>query len=657
MSFAEELQRTGFTVAKLVRIERHQKIWRTGLVVASCLYLILELIFNANLVDVAGATVVGETEIRRVEIFGRALSGIGVTLLIASFVLKNVTFTRGIILTLLMGALIWPLVFYGQKLAVEVLLVMKSTPEQRQQAFASQLARGALANESLHIEGLEYPADEGSSARRKSFLAVFGALVYLDDKLIDTLKLEQSSIAEAYLRQAAYGEFDEQYGLYAASRETVRRRYKDYQDGEREYQTQRKQAQVKVDDKVQAVLDGIDGRWGVYRAAVQAHEKLVADLAQGFAPDVASTLQRLTGNQCTSDRCLRGALADYNNVLARRGLSSIPIEYWLTTRASKPGWKGVFGGGSQTEYVVSDEVSHYREKLRLLPAITQKFEQRSGGIPVNITNEREFRRHPSVSKAVRADLASSGIIMPKSWTILDRGALTSAVAKQVDRSVAANRKKQSGIAPGLTWDQFQRSAAVQSQFKKALGQWYVKPTLADWNNEDFNRYIVEPGIRTERDRLLARIQANVSEFADDGRLKDIGRDAVRAIWVPAMGMAISLILSIITAQRLLVMAILARKKDMASKKRLIQSGIIAFIVVIPLLVGTVTAAVSNKSGINYFVSSLSENSHPVAGAALTWTLTLQPVIKPVGDALSAVTRIYHVSAPLIDDLPNDWVWH
>lgn len=149
------------------------------LFVMSLCYLIPEVVFNAKLVEVAGGGSVDDQTLHLVELFGRTISGIGVTLLIADLLLKGrlvSSVPRAIMSFFLVALVVWPTVFFGQKLLIDKFLVEPSTPQQRQEAFFASILRSSLAANVVQISGLPYDSKHATSPTEMTFLAMMGAL-------------------------------------------------------------------------------------------------------------------------------------------------------------------------------------------------------------------------------------------------------------------------------------------------------------------------------------------------------------------------------------------------------------------------------------------------------------------------------------------------
>lgn len=151
--------------------------WMLLMFICSVVYLFPEAVFNAALTDVAGGRNSSVEDLRAVELFGRTISGIGVTLLLADLLLKGkqvAKATRALGYFSLIAVIIWPTVFFGQKWLVDHFIIDASTPEERQQAYLSQVLRSALIENSIKFEGIDYdPGKKHSAIEKNVFIRVW----------------------------------------------------------------------------------------------------------------------------------------------------------------------------------------------------------------------------------------------------------------------------------------------------------------------------------------------------------------------------------------------------------------------------------------------------------------------------------------------------
>ena len=244
--------------------------WMLFMFLCSLLYLFPEIVFNASLTDIAGGRNSSEEDLREIELFGRTISGIGVTLLLADLLLKGrhvATAVRAFSYLFFIGVLVWPTVFFGQKWLVDHFIIDVSTPEQRQQAYFSQVLRSALIAKTIQFEGIEYDPDKAHSAIEKTFLAVFGGLVYADDKLVVELNNKKRMIMEKFVYDRAMSDFTEHYEHYNELRKTLQHNYREYAAGSKKYNQALNNAPAQSDKYWLQTQQQVKSGWSQYTAS------------------------------------------------------------------------------------------------------------------------------------------------------------------------------------------------------------------------------------------------------------------------------------------------------------------------------------------------------------------------------------------------------
>ena len=88
--------------------------WKILLVVLGTLYLIPEAIFNSQLVSLLGLGTPSKENLEHLELFGRSVSGIGVTLLFADFLKGKFvnSIPKAILSFSILLVFVWSIVFY-----------------------------------------------------------------------------------------------------------------------------------------------------------------------------------------------------------------------------------------------------------------------------------------------------------------------------------------------------------------------------------------------------------------------------------------------------------------------------------------------------------------------------------------------------------------
>jgi len=310
-----------------------QPLWvATLLIILSLLYLFPEVVFNAMLVETAGGIESSDEDLKLIELFGRASSGVGVVLLIAGWALKS-KFTQTKLRTLitfgLLTLMVWPTVFFGQKYLVDHFLIEPSTVEQRQTAYFAQLLRLALVRNTVEIEGVPFDPDREQTASDKTFLSLFGGLLYADTQMLDSLDRQKESIIRSYIQSKAYAEFDADYETYKVLRSNIRNSFKEYQIANKKYNNLLGSSTSRSNKYWLEVEEEIKKGWREYQAAEKSFDKLVASRAKDLAPKVYGFIVKR--NQLINSSDFRGVKQlgkTYNNWIKDYGLSFIPVEYW-----------------------------------------------------------------------------------------------------------------------------------------------------------------------------------------------------------------------------------------------------------------------------------------------------------------------------------------
>ena len=658
--------------------------WMLLMFICSVVYLFPEAVFNAALTDVAGGRNSSEADLRAVELFGRTISGIGVTLLLADMLLKGkqvAKVSRALGYFALIAIMVWPTVFFGQKWLVDQFIIDASTSEERQQAYLSQVLRSALIQKSIQFEGIAYDPSKAHNATEKTFLSVFGGLVYADDKLINDLTDKKRMIMEKFVRDRAMSKFDEHYNNYHDFRLNLREKYKQYSQGSKQYNQALAGTQQRSDDYWLDTHNQVKQGWSKYQQGVNAFEARVESRAQKIAPKIHDYFERR--NKCADkkkgnsrNRCFERLQKGYDKEIKKYSIPYIPADDWLireeistaenignsfitgvmtfglfTAMQAVDAVTGGDAGFKDHRMVYTDDVNHYKNVLMV--KMEPDFIKESGGYPLGISSIHQFRIHELTSIKVNKKLKQKGLNLPASWSITDRNSFDIAVSKKVRQQADSNwraemKAKGSNMPPNLSWQKFQKHADIQSRIRTKMADLYVNPTLADWNNRQFKQHIIEPNIQRKTTEYLNVLEAQKAEFADGGAFEAAGKSALRATIIPPISMSISLALLLLTVLKLPVKAfelVQAKRAILQPKsakstyiKTAISVSLIIAIFVVPLSVGG-NHYTMKDSAINYFFKQMEDNDSATISFALKWLLITQPWVQPIGASIDRSLKI------------------
>ncbi|WP_144212890.1 hypothetical protein [Shewanella donghaensis] len=660
--------------------------WMLLMFICSVVYLFPEAVFNAALTDVAGGRNSSEADLRAVELFGRTISGIGVTLLLADLLLKGKRVAkvgRALGYFTLIALIVWPTVFFGQKWMVDHFIIDASTPEERQQAYLSQVLRSALIENSIQFEGIDYDPNREHNATEKTFLSVFGGLVYADDKLVADLKQKKRMIMEKFVRDRAMANFDEHYGNYDDFRQTLRGKYTEYAEGSNKYNKALASSPKRADEYWLETQNQVKQGWEQYQKGVNAYEARVESRAQKIAPKMHDFFERR--NKCadkkkgsSKDRCFERLQNGYDKEIAKYSIPYIPPDDWLireeistsenvgnsiltgimtfglfTAMQAADAVTGGDAGFKDHRMVYTNDVNHYKNVLMV--KMEPDFIKESGGYPLGIQSIHAFRVHELTSIKVNKKLKQKGLNLHASWSLTDRNSFDNAVDKKVRQQAnaewrSAMKKQGNDMPPNLSWQQFQKEADVQKRIQRQMKELYVSPTLADWNNREFKQNIIEPNIARKTTEYLNVLEAQKAEFADGGAFESTAKSALRATIIPPISMSISLALVLLTVLKLPMKAVelvqvkraVSRNSDQDSNEKshkakafikpAVSATLLIAIFAVPLTMGS-NQYTMKGSALHYFFEQMEKNDSATISFALKWLLVTQPIVQPIGSSI------------------------
>ncbi|MEZ9839415.1 hypothetical protein AB4323_20015 [Vibrio sp. 10N.261.52.C11] len=645
----------------------------------SLLYLFPEVAFNAKLVEIAGGIDVSDVQLHKTELFGRTISGIGVTLIVADFLLKGwltTTKFRAISSLVVITALVWPTVFFGQKAVIDKWLIEPSSAKQRQEAFFSSVLRSSLAMNAINIEGIPYNSEASTESSEMTFLALIGGLVYSNDAFLSHIDDKKVQILDRYIQNRANANFDEHYANYKVLRSEVQQSWHQYQKHVGAYNQTVESRHQKANQAWEEVESTVATGYRDYQQASKAYLTRAEARAQRVAQpifDLFDDKERCYKRKGSSRaNCISRIEDRYERLLKDNSIPHQPMDYWLekTFRRTKgeTSWGEAFGslglsviqagieqatgqaGEAIQDKTYTNSVAHYTPRIL---AVWQKQFLKETGYPMGIDSMSEFRSHSTTASKVRTQVHRKGIHLDSNWQINQISVFKNAVRNKVMKDTKARwhaEAKQRGydIEPNLSWNDFQKVAEVQQQIKNRMGErYYVEPMMATWNNKQFYQQVIVPNVRRERDYWLGYIEASRAQFADDGPYAEQGKAALRSIIVPPISMGLSLFLVVLTVFKLpgkfIVLMNYHKPRpapNLKSKALNIGSSFIVIFVILVVPVNVFSSKYTQTdSTIGFFLEQVSDTLSPSASYAVRWVIHTQPLIHPLGAQIDKSMRI------------------
>lgn len=263
-----------------------RRIALTMLVLTLC-YLIVELGFNARLLDVVGGLATHE-EVERIEVFGRLISGTALALLFLGFQLKKASsqnWERGTYLVRLplVATICIATMYFGQRALVDW-LVDHSAAEDRSRAAVLVPMTHLMTQQNFSLTGLDLDAAGFRTPEGKTFLATFPLQALSVPGLSDRLT-KQAPIMFAMFAEKVRGSPEDFHRDFTSSQKRLQELY------EQEYLPASRRFTEETTGP--ALSSRQDAAWYDYRASLQRRHRRLhpGNVPPAYWPSVRQELQ------------------------------------------------------------------------------------------------------------------------------------------------------------------------------------------------------------------------------------------------------------------------------------------------------------------------------------------------------------------------------
>jgi len=630
---------------------RHTVWWTVTLFIMSVGYLVLEVIFNMQLVTIAGGLDSSKEALHSVEIFGRAMSGIGTSLLVADWLVKSKGVMKSAVLfkTAWVFLLVWPTVFFGQKALIDVYLINPSSIESRQAGYLSFFLKSSLVAGTIEADGLSFEDDQELTPKEMTFLTSLGLLLYADPNSSKLIEEQKEVAVRRYVAKQAASRIDEFYTQdYKDMTQEIESSYSDYKEGVDSYNDALKVDYTKESMKiVNDIADELEARWIGYQKSIKRFDRKVEKGVPTITSGMIDYFKRV--GSCRSVKCVNKYDKHYKQRLSNAGVPYIHQSYWIVSSPTQQSPDGTYPDWLDAEYNYADTGSeaHYRKKLKA-HMIKKQFNTK--GVPYGIPSFIDFQRHKDVRKEAIKKLRDKGIWVSDGW----RFGQSKPIAKELKSKTIeeANDEWESttkskgleGLKPGLSWKQFQLSDSAQAEIKGALEDNYVPNVLVTWDRAQFKSHLIDSNVERISLETLAKMVADKEKFGDGQEYEQSAKDALRAILVPPISMALSLILVVLTITKLLFsgipLALKAIHKEAYDHRstQLIKAAIVILVIVLPITVFKDKSETGTMT--NHYLQMVEDNVSGQVSLVMSWVLGAQPVIYPVGSQFEKTVGFY-----------------
>lgn len=612
----------------------------------SCVYLLAEFRFNIRLLDVAGSASVNTQDIHSVADFGRTVSGFGFTLLalglfsrarfrlthrrekitfavfaiacLAPFVLfppalsemmfiMPVAFglflmmvSRGRFLfhTILAVALMaWPAMFAGQKAMIEHLVVSPTTWQERAHARDVLMLKAGLESCVVEVDDQWLCRGDKSTAEIRAVRAMIAALwMHNPEAIIKALEPQKDSIIDKAARQDSGGAAAKAYQAYVDKVKAERDKmveqlidkfYEPYSRASKAYMTAKDPKKLAADvDKVwQQMERETDIPWNEYLDAQRQYQQTVGRAS--------------------------------NTMLERQGWAFEKLDQFCATHNCPRG-------------------NADRATLRLMDEAETQFIRKTG-FPPNVTSKKELMSYPrardafeqETNKRLAEQTGYADAALPANW-VYDEAYMKAALTEMFQRRVFSEWRKNFGDMPvGLPVDEF--FVRMKMPPVPAIEQLVM-------TEKAFSETYTLPKIREEMRGSLDQLQREAPLYANGASLEDKGKDYIRAVYIPAIALLISLLIVTLTVMRgvnaglRLGMQAMGdagvawlKHQGLAGQRR-IRHAIMAAMFAVMAIVPFMLSNTYTQSKVYQVYVAEARQTNLVTATLLDWAIHVQPIV-------------------------------
>lgn len=618
---------------------KNGRVWLWLLFVLNIAYLVYELAFNSRLVDASVARL-SSGDIRALELEGRILSGIGLSLLLLRLItLKNKPtklFIKQVTLAIAIG---FPVMFFGQRILVDV-LIDRTSAEQRMDAQHLLLMKRGLATNSLQLEGIAFDEEDLDSPHTRSFLSVLGLMTFVSPAFVDDLKAEAERIIHQVATNEASKELPESYQAYETLQGSIRSAWDAYKTISDNYWAAQQEISSYAEQAWLDVQEDLLSQW---------RNNQVEGSEEAFTRQVL-TLQRSLATyfnarqQCESGRFRNECVVRVEEIYRKEVVDNLghyiaPTDWCyapeVVTQNVRRGNRFVT---EQRTVQRCEDLSYEHLNGKLATVL---------GAPASYEH---FVASDDVAAQVRQAMLAQGIELPSDWRANDREGFLEAIIAEQSHEIGeqADQSMQQHLGASLPLDlnadAFIASQPIQDQLHEALQPRDEQMVITlDLTPEQFRDQVLLPHYLAYAEAERQRLYDDAQLLANGQSREEEGKQYVRALIVPPIAMGFSLFFALVNAIGLSASIPVLMGSRHRWLPHAIKVGGLVIVVTVPMLS---SAAVTQTPTYRYFNEEFQRSMTTGGALFATWVIHTQPVIYSLGRFAS------YIAPPLVSGHSN-----
>ncbi len=589
----------------------------------SVVYLVIELSFNARILDVSAAFS-PTTDFAQLEIYGRTISASGATLFAWRLLVpgwSSSSLYQLILKFFLITLIVFPVVFIGQKNLVDS-LVDQSSAETRRTAEILNLLKFGVANGFVEIDELAVDDLLLQTAEGKMFITLSGLLAYNSSNMREVLERELDKIAGYAIATQQAEKSHQLYKSYLFVSDNIHAHYKKYQLLVDQLERSQSGSYVEAINLYQNAMNAAYAQWLDYQQ-LKNQNKLVGKVTAKQVSSIQYLLmtaqQRI--NTCSNSICFEDGVQQLQLRLAQQLGFYTPVLNWCQQST-----------GEQLKVICLKDAVLIHDKILYSRLLTLAI---NAGLTQVYDSRLEFLTSIDFRSSVFSLLKKQGIFSDAGWRFDQHEVMLKDISDQLNERYlklyvdAVVKQFSVNIKPRSELAEFSQIRKMQNYFSQAFGELYYQPVKLNLSLQQFEDVHVAAVYFSKFNALINKLKADEDWYESDAPYEQSGKSSLRNLVVPAVAIALSLIFGLLNLVNLILSLIFLIIDE---KLWLRWSGFILLGLFILMMPVRYEYQIYSQPAYLDLLSETQKN-YGVWADVLDWVAKTEPLLYPVGNNL------------------------
>jgi len=583
------------------------------------LYLIIELSFNAYLLDIS-ASMSALTDLDHLELYGRSISAAGATLLFWRLLIpykKNLSVSKTLFKFLLISIIVYPTVFLGQKKLIDY-MVDSSTAEMRRSAEVLNVLKFGIAHGFVEIDELTLDDLTLETAEGKMFVVLAGLLIYSTNDELKKIDNQLNVIAQYATTTQEMQNTQSSYRDYQYASLKIIEKYRQYaqivEDYDKQQQCSRKKS---ISIYQQAIAKALD-HWSSYSIKKLDLEYLYQQKESSLILLINQLNQSLSEchkQQCAKKKSVR-IIASINQLL---GAQSNWL-HWCDEDAEK------------TIVHCSSDANVVAYKLQ---KITERYLVQQFGFERYYTNKLDFMQSREFYDLFLLSLEKNDVPLSSELPLTQHSLIIDEINLHISQFLKQQYQVKMialmgiDVRPRLSMGQFTLLPDMQKLYQKALGVLYKQPLPIAMSRQMFLKKMVQPLYQQQQAFLSNKLTSDSSWYEQGAPYAESGKSSLRKLVVPPVAIAMSLVFGILNLISLLLNISFLLIKESSIKR---WFGFIFLMLAFMLAPLFKQYVIADQSAFEKLMS-YTQKDYAMGIEMAQWIIKVEPMVYSIGNIL------------------------